>query len=59
MKLMCSSGTKEQLEKLVNEFYFTNYVVLKDSVFINTKLKNKIVGYYEFKKNRHRFLLDI
>ena len=55
---MCSCGDKETLIKEVNGYYYSKNVIIVDNTFINT-LNNRVVGYYEVKKNRHRFLLDI
>lgn len=55
-RLIGSSFSKESILQMVNDYFFTKDVVLKDdNTFYNTKL-DRVVGYYEVKKNRHRFL---
>lgn len=51
---VASSGTKEGLLKLINEFYFTNNCVInEDDTVTDTKL-NKVVG--EVKQEKRKFI---
>lgn len=37
---ICSAPTKEELEKMINEFYFSkNYIITEDNRVYNTKKK--------------------
>ena len=57
-KLIATSKTRQGLEKLINEFFFSKHWILnKDLTLFNTKL-NKGNEFYkvEFKNNRYRFL---
>ena len=56
--LIASAGTKEDLEKIINEYYFsTNYIITENNDVYNTKnectLDNVNV---EVKKNRWRLV---
>ena len=55
--LICSAPTKENLVKLINEFYFSeNYVITEDNKVYNTKLDKFIDGgIIEFKRNRYYY----
>ena len=51
---VCSSGTKENLLKLINEFYFTsNCIITDENKVVNTKL-NKELG--EVKQERKKLV---
>ena len=56
--LICSAGSKEDLERMINKYYYSeNYVITNDLRAYNTKTNrysdNKIV----VKRNRWRFEL--
>ena len=55
--LICSAPTKDNLEKLINEFYCSeNYVITEDNKVYNTKLDRFIDnGIIEFKRNRYYY----
>ena len=55
--LICSSPTKDNLVKLINEFYCSeNYVITEDNKVYNTKLDRFIDnGIIEFKRNRYYY----
>jgi len=55
--LLASAGNKEDLEKLINKFYYsTNYIITEENEIYNTKL-NKIAEGTKIivKKGRWRF----
>ena len=53
--LICSAPTKDNLVKMINEFYCSeNYVITEDNKVYNTKLDKFIDnGIIEFKRNRY------
>jgi len=52
---ICSAGTTEALQALINRYYYsTNWVVDKDLRVFNDKL-NKELGHVEFKKGRYTY----
>ena len=55
--LICSAPTKDNLIKLINEFYCSkNYVITEDNKVYNTKLDRFIDnGIIEFKRNRYYY----
>ena len=55
--LICSAPTKDNLIKLINEFYRSeNYVITEDNKVYNTKLDRFIDnGIIEFKRNRYYY----
>ena len=55
--LICSAPTKDNLVKLINEFYCSeNYVITEDNKVYNTKLDRFIDnGIIEFKRNRYYY----
>ena len=55
--LICSAPTKDNLIKLINEFYCSeNYVIAEDNKVYNTKLDRFIDnGIIEFKRNRYYY----
>jgi hypothetical protein len=55
-KLICSSPTKQGLEKMINEFYYSVNYIIKDNRAFNTKL-NRFAGIIKEKKNRFYFYL--
>ena len=58
--LICSAPTKENLVKLINEFYCSkNYVITEDNKVYNTKLDRFIDnGIIEFKRNRYYYRIQ-
>lgn len=56
--LIASAGTKEDLEEMINKYYFsTNYIITEDNEVFNTK-KDKALDSVkvENKKGRWRFI---
>ena len=55
--LICSAPTKDNLVKMINEFYCSeNYVITEDNKVYNTKLDKFIDnGIIEFKRNRYYY----
>lgn len=55
--LICSAPTKDNLIKLINEFYRSeNYIITEDNKVYNTYLNMFIEnGIIEFKKNRYYY----
>jgi hypothetical protein len=50
---IATSTTKENLLKLINEYYYsTNYIITDNNEVVNTKL-NKVLGFV--KENKKRF----
>lgn len=58
-RLICSSGTKEDLQEMINEFYYSkNYIITDEGTIFNTKLNKTIDNAkVEFKRKRWRFIL--
>ena len=56
--LIASAGTKEDLEKMINEYYFsTNYIITENNDVYNTKKECTLdTVKVEVKKNRWRFV---
>ena len=56
--LIASAGTKEDLEKMINEYYFsTNYIITDNNEVYNTKKECVLDGAkVEFKRNRWKFV---
>lgn len=56
-KLLASSGSKEELEKSINEFYLSeNCIITDDNRVYNKKLERFLDGVIVIvKKNRWRF----
>ena len=56
--LIASAGTKEDLEKIINEYYFsTNYIITENNDVYNTKKEYTLdTVKVEVKKNRWRFV---
>ena len=55
--LVASAGDKKDLEKMINEFYFSeNYIITEDNKLYNTK-KEKYLDSVQvtFKRKRWRF----
>jgi len=55
MKLLCSSNNLPGLQKLINEYFYSDsYIINPDLTVINTKivLKNNII----IRKKKNRFL---
>lgn len=55
--LLASAGSKEVLEKMINEYYFSNnYVITDDNKIYNTKKKTYLSDVcVVVKRNRWRF----
>lgn len=58
-KLICTASTKEELQNLINEFYYsTRWIIKEDNKLINTKtnktIDNSVVRLY---RNKWRFEL--
>lgn len=56
MKFKCimSAPTKEELVKMINEyFYSSNYIITDDGKIYNTKTKQTLDYLYQVKRNRH------
>lgn len=56
--LIASAGTKEDLEEMINKYYFsTNYMITENNEVFNTK-KDKVLDdvKVENKKGRWRFI---
>jgi hypothetical protein len=58
-RLIASAGSKEELEKLINKYYYSeNYIITDNMEVYNTKLKVFRDGIkIEVKRNRWRFVL--
>lgn len=57
--LVCSAVTKEDLEKMINQYFYSkNYVITDDNMVYNT-LKDEVLDSYAVvnKKGRWRFEL--
>lgn len=56
--LIASAGTKEDLEKMINEYYFsTNYIITENNDVYNTKKECTLDSVkVENKRNRWRFI---
>lgn len=55
-KLVCSAGSKEDLQKMINEYYYSeNYIITDEGKIYNTKTDKTLDGKVVFKKNRWRF----
>lgn len=56
--LIMSAGTKQDLEKMINEYYFsTNYIITEDNQVYNTKKETVLEGVkVEFKHKRWKFV---
>lgn len=56
--LIASTGTKEDLEKMINEYYFsTNYIITDNNEVYNIKKERVLDGVkVEFKRNRWNFV---
>lgn len=55
-KVLLSCGTKEDLQKMINEYYYsTNYIITDDNRAYNTKLDKYLDNIIEFKRNRWYF----
>lgn len=56
--LIASAGTKEDLEKMINKYYFsTNYMITENNEVFNTKKDKVLDGVkVENKKGRWRFI---
>lgn len=57
-KLICSTGNKEDLQKMINEYYFSsNYIIKENGEVYNTKKDKVLDGVrVENKKGRWRFI---
>lgn len=56
--LLASAGTKEQLEKLINEFYCSNnYIITEDNLIYNTK-KEKVLDGVKITVSRNRWRFE-
>lgn len=56
--LIASAGTKEELGKMINEYYFsTNYIITENNEIYNTKKECVLDSVkVEFKRNRWKFV---
>ena len=56
--LIASAGTKEDLEKMINEYYFsTNYIITENNDVYNIKKECALDSVkVENKRNRWRFI---
>ena len=55
-KLICSAGSKQDLENLINEYYFSsNWIIDENMNIINTKTKKKSDNIVVRKRGRWRF----
>lgn len=56
--LIASAGTKEDLEEMINKYYFsTNYMITENNEVFNTKKDKVLDGVkVENKKGRWRFI---
>lgn len=57
-KLICSAGKKEDLQEMINKYYFsTNYIIKENGEVYNTKNDKVLDGVkVENKKGRWRFI---
>lgn len=56
MKFKCvmSAPTKEELIKMINEYFYSdNYTITDDGKIYNTKTKRTLDYLYQVKRNRH------
>lgn len=55
-KLICSAGNKEDLQKMINEYFFSqNYIITDNNRVYNTKLEKYIDNTVEIKRGRYCF----
>jgi hypothetical protein len=55
--ILASAGSKDDLEKMINEYYYsTNYIITEDNKVYNTKVEKTLTSVKViFKRNRWRF----
>ena len=59
-KLIASAGTIEQLEKLINQYFFSASYKIDDEQITNTKTGKTLDGYkVTVKKSRYRFEMEV
>lgn len=58
-KLIASSATKDGLQKLINEFYYSESYIITDDLKVYNKKQQKFHEdkIIEFKNNRYRFYI--
>lgn len=59
-KIICSAGSKEDLQEMINKYYFsTNYIIKENGEVYNTKKDKVLDGVkVENKKERWRFIMQ-
>lgn len=59
-KLIASAGTIEQLEKLINQYFFSTSYKINGEKVTNAKTGKTLDGYkVTVKKSRYRFELEV
>lgn len=58
-KLICSASTKEELEKMINAYYYSkNYIITDDMKIYNTKTEKYIDNIVCVSRGRWRFEMN-
>ena len=58
-KLICSASTKEELEKMINAYYYSkNYIITDDMKVYNTKTEKYIDNIVRVSRGRWRFEMN-
>lgn len=59
-KLICSAATKEELQQMINDYFYTSGMVITDDLHVLRKNGMEVENFKAtFKRNRYRFELPI